>query len=145
MSDLLTILNKLESPGTFSARGTMQSLLPGLYIDHVGEISFPLRPEQAEQIMAQCEQAPYGFKEETIIDTNVRKHGFKTYRYYRQKYTTARLRISKAMMDEILWPDYLRYSKMLSGLVEEIMSNLINKIHNIEDDEVVIAGEIGAM
>lgn len=72
MSDLLTILNKLESPGTFSAHGTMQSLLPGLYIDHIGEISFPLRPEQAEQIMAQCEQAPYGFKEETIIDTNVR-------------------------------------------------------------------------
>lgn len=72
MNDLLTTLNKLESPGTFSAHGTMQSLLPGLFIDSIGEISFPLRPEQAEQIMAECEQAPYGFKEETIIDTNVR-------------------------------------------------------------------------
>ncbi|WP_042242452.1 2OG-Fe(II) oxygenase [Neochlamydia sp. S13] len=72
MIDLLTILNKLESPGTFTAHGTLQSLLPGLYIDNVGEISLPLRPEQAEQIMAECEQAPYGFKEETLIDTNVR-------------------------------------------------------------------------
>ncbi len=72
MSDLLTILNKLESPGTFSAHGTMQSLLPGLYINNIGEISLPLRPEQAEQIMAQCEQAPYGLKEETLVDTNVR-------------------------------------------------------------------------
>lgn len=69
------------------------------------------------------------------------KHGFQTYRYQRQKHTTARLRISKNMMDEVLWPDYLQYSKMLSELVEDIMQELINLIHKVED-EVVIAGEI---
>lgn len=70
------------------------------------------------------------------------KHGFQTYRYERQKYTTARLRISKSMMDEVLWPDYLRYSKMLGELVEEIMQELINKIHKVEDEEILVAGEI---
>ncbi|MGE4169078.1 MAG: hypothetical protein AB7E68_05995, partial [Candidatus Babeliales bacterium] len=69
------------------------------------------------------------------------KHGFQTYRYQRQKYTTARLKISKNMMNEVVWPDYLQYSKMLNELVEDIMQDLINKIHKIED-EVVIAGEI---
>jgi hypothetical protein len=72
-----------------------------------------------------------------------RKHGFQTYRYPRQKYTTARLKISKSMMDEILWPEYVRYSKMLRELVEDIMQDVINKIHNVQEDEMVIAGEIG--
>lgn len=71
-----------------------------------------------------------------------RKHGFYTYRYPRQKYTTTRLKINKNMMDEILWPDYLRYSKMLRELVEEIMQELINKIHKVDEEEMVIAGEI---
>lgn len=70
------------------------------------------------------------------------KHGFQTYRYQRQKYTTARLRISKNMMEELLWPDYLRYSKMLGEVVEEIMKDLINKIHHVNEEEVLIAGEI---
>jgi len=72
-----------------------------------------------------------------------RKHGFQTYRYPKQKYTTARLRIDKNMMNEVLWPEYLKYSKMLRELVEEIVQDLTNKIHHIEEDEVVIAGEIG--
>lgn len=71
------------------------------------------------------------------------KHGFKTYRYQRQKYTTTRLRISKSMMDEVLWPEFLRYSKILEELVEEIMQDLTNKIYEVKEEEVVIAGEIG--
>jgi hypothetical protein len=70
------------------------------------------------------------------------KHGFKTYRYQRQKYTTARLKISKDMMQEVLWPEFLQYSKMLQELVEDIMHDLINKIHNVQEDEVMVAGEI---
>jgi hypothetical protein len=72
------------------------------------------------------------------------KHGFKTYRYHRQKYTTANLRISKYMMEDVVWPEYLRYSKILNELIGDIMQDLINKIHHVSEDEVVIAGEIGA-
>jgi tRNA nucleotidyltransferase (CCA-adding enzyme) len=74
-----------------------------------------------------------------------RKHGLQTYRYQRQKYTTARLMISKNMMDEILWPDYQRYSKMLTELIEEIMKDIISKIHQSDEEEVIIAGEIDIM
>ena len=70
------------------------------------------------------------------------KHGFQTYRYQRQKYTTARLKISKTIMDEILWPDYLRYSKLLRDLIEDIMQDLISKIHSVQEEEVIVAGEI---
>lgn len=73
------------------------------------------------------------------------KHGFRTYRYPKQKYTTARLMISKTIMDEVLWPDYQRYSKMLGELVEEIMKEVIAKIHQSDEEEVLIAGEIDVM
>lgn len=73
------------------------------------------------------------------------KHGFRTYRYPKQKYTTARLMISKSMMDEVLWPDYQRYSKMLRELIEDIMKEVIAKIHQSDEEEVIIAGEIGVM
>jgi hypothetical protein len=72
-----------------------------------------------------------------------RKHGFQTYRYPKQKYTTARLKISKNLMDEVLWPDYQRYSKMLRELIEEIMKDVIAKIHQSDEEEMIIAGEIG--
>ena len=54
-----------------------------------------------------------------------RKHGFQMYRYSKQKYTTARLKISKSIMDGILWPEYQRYSKMLQELIEDIMQDVI--------------------
>lgn len=73
------------------------------------------------------------------------KHGFRTHRYPKQKYTTARLMISKTMMDEVLWPDYQRYSKMLRELIEEIMKEVITKIHQSDEEEVMIAGEIDVM
>lgn len=72
-----------------------------------------------------------------------RKHGFQTYRYPKQKYTTARLKISKNMMEEMLWPDYQRYCKMLRELIEEIMQDVIAKIHQSDEEEMIIAGEIG--
>lgn len=69
------------------------------------------------------------------------KHGFQPYRNQRQKYTTARLKICKHLMEEVVWPDYLRYSRMLGDVVDDIMQELINIIHKVED-EVVIAGAI---
>jgi hypothetical protein len=46
------------------------------------------------------------------------------------------------MMDEILWPEFQQYAKMLEELVGEVMQDLINKIHSVQE-EVEIAGEIG--
>ena len=71
------------------------------------------------------------------------KHGLQTYRYARQKYTTTMLRVAKPFMDLILWPEYQKYAAILDELTEEILSDLISKIHLVkEEDETIIAGEL---
>jgi len=71
------------------------------------------------------------------------KHGLRTYRYMRQKHTTAMIRVSKSFMDLVLWPEYNKYANILRKLTEEILTDLISKIHLVnEEDETVIAGEL---
>lgn len=71
------------------------------------------------------------------------KHGLKTYRYMRQKYTTTMVLVAKPFMDLILWPEYHKYATILDKLTEEISTDLISKIHLVkEEDETVIAGEL---
>jgi hypothetical protein len=70
------------------------------------------------------------------------KHGYRTYRYHRQKYTTTMARVSPSVMDTIIWPEYERYSSLLSEMVTEITDDLIARIHHGEQEEVVISGEI---
>ena len=71
------------------------------------------------------------------------KHGLRTYRYMRQKYTTAMVRVSKPCMDLILLPEYNKYASILHKLIEEISTDLISKIHLVkEEDETIIAGEL---
>ncbi len=65
-------MKQIESSGTFSAFGKMDPIFPGLMIENVGEISLPLSEYQAKDIVDQCEQAPFGRKEETIVDKTVR-------------------------------------------------------------------------
>jgi hypothetical protein len=72
-----------------------------------------------------------------------KKHGFSTYRYPRQRYTTACLRIPESMLREVLQPEFRRYAKMLEELVEEIMKDLTNQIHETNEEEMVIGGHIG--
>jgi len=75
-----------------------------------------------------------------------KKHGLHTYRYTRQKYTTTMVHVSKSFMDSILWPEFNKYAAMLDTLTDEILTDLISKIHLVkEDDESVIAGELPVM
>jgi hypothetical protein len=70
------------------------------------------------------------------------KHQVRTYRYKRQKYTTAMLRANPAFVDNILWPEFKKYAALLKNLVQDIISDLINQIHDVKEEEVVIAGEL---
>jgi hypothetical protein len=70
------------------------------------------------------------------------KHGLRTYRYPRQKHTTVRLRISKNMMDNVLWPEFLKFVEIAGELIDEIMKDLTNKIYKVEEAEMEVAGEI---
>ena len=69
------------------------------------------------------------------------KHNLKPYRQYKQKYTTTMLRISKLFINEVIWPEYLKYAKILEELVDEVTAEIISKIHK-DEEEIVISGEI---
>ncbi len=72
------------------------------------------------------------------------KHRIHTYRYKRQKHTTAMLRASPALVEQILWPEFKKYARMLEELVEEVINDLISQIHEVKEEEVVITEELGS-
>lgn len=74
MQTLLTLLDKVKSSGAFSAGGTLPSIPPGLTVAGIGPIGLPLAAEQAQALIARSEQAPFGRREATIVDTDVRKN-----------------------------------------------------------------------
>src|SRR5690242_2986704 len=66
------VLRKADRPGSFCTSGSAPVVLPGLEIEGLGPIAFPLTAAQAKKLKKQCEQAPYGKGEETVVDTKVR-------------------------------------------------------------------------
>lgn len=70
------------------------------------------------------------------------KHQIRTYRYKRQKYTTAMIRANPDLVDNILWPEFKKYAALLEELVEEIINDLILQIHDVKEDEIEISGEL---
>ena len=72
MNEFVRLMETVENPGTFSVSGTLSSVPPGLRVEGVGPIALPFLPQQAEALIAQSEQAPFGRGEETIVDTSVR-------------------------------------------------------------------------
>ena len=69
------------------------------------------------------------------------KYDLRTYRYKRQKYTTTMVRVSENFLDEVLRPEFQKYSKSLNEFVTSITDDLIAKIHQVEDD-VIVSGEM---
>jgi len=73
MNELLKILQLIEKPGSFCASNLIPPCILGLNVNNIGTVSFPLQTEQAKQLIAQAHQAPFGWGEQTLVDTNVRK------------------------------------------------------------------------
>lgn len=104
-----------------------------------------------DRLLKRQEQQPIEFRvtlssiwQKELFVALCHKYKLKTYRYHRQKYTTTMIRISKASMDEILWPEYKKYSGVLQDLIQEVLESVIAKIGSKEDD-AVISGEIGSV
>ena len=70
---LLDALGNLMESISFSASGKCPFVLPGLTIDGINEIAFPVSKSSARSLIKQARQAPYGRGEETIVDTDVRR------------------------------------------------------------------------
>jgi hypothetical protein len=72
-SELAAVLQSVQRPGDFFVSGRVPLPAPRLVVDGVGEISLPVLPVQAGELVAQAERAPYGRGEQTLLDTNVRR------------------------------------------------------------------------
>jgi hypothetical protein len=102
-----------------------------------------------ERILSRQKQLPMEYRvtlksiwQKKLFVAICKKYGFRTYRYHRQKFTTTMVHISPAILDELLWPEYLKHSEMLQELIREILDSMLQKIEKGED-EVVISGEVG--
>jgi len=72
-----------------------------------------------------------------------RKHGLNPFRYHRQKYTTVVVRANQDYFNQVVWKEYLAYTKHLDLLIDDITNELIDKIHAPVEEQVV-AGELNA-
>ena len=71
---LVAALEKLERPGDFEVSGKHETPMPVLSIEGVGQLSFPVPPSQARDLIAAAaERAPYGRGDQTLVDESVRK------------------------------------------------------------------------
>ena len=70
------------------------------------------------------------------------KYQLRTYRYKRQKYTTAMVKASPDLIKNVLWPEFNKYSSLLEELVGEIIDDLITQIHDVKEEEIEIAAEL---
>jgi len=74
MQTLLHLLDQVEGSGAFSVSGTLPPIPPGLTVVGIGHIGLPLTAQQAQALIERSEQAPFGRREATIVDTEVRKN-----------------------------------------------------------------------
>lgn len=65
------------------------------------------------------------------------KYELKPYRYKRQKYTTVMVKVNEDFLNKVVWKEYLEYSDHLEKLINTITDDLINKIHKIEDEDII--------
>jgi hypothetical protein len=69
---LLTILNGIQSSGSFACEGSIELIAPGLVVKGVGEIAFPLISYQIKSLINIGNRAPYGKGKSTVLDDKVR-------------------------------------------------------------------------
>jgi hypothetical protein len=70
--NILNCLKDLKGSGKFISVQTTGFLFPGLEVDGVGEIAYPINELQAKALIQAAHKAPFGKGSETILDNNVR-------------------------------------------------------------------------
>ena len=69
----LNAFSKVTGTGDFHSVGQAPFFFPGLDVDGLGELAFPLPASQVKELIQIAEAAPYGLGEKTVLDENVRK------------------------------------------------------------------------
>lgn len=69
----LKAFSKVTGTGDFHSVGQAPFFFPGLDVDGLGELAFPLPASQVKELIHLAEAASYGLGEKTIFDESVRK------------------------------------------------------------------------
>ena len=69
---ILNCLMDVKGSGKFVTADTLPFLFPGLQIDGIGELSYPINEVQAKALISMAHKAPFGKGSQTVLDNNVR-------------------------------------------------------------------------
>jgi hypothetical protein len=72
-NSIVECLTELKGSGKFAVVETKDFVMPGLVVDGLGEIAFPLLEQQAKDLIQIATKAPFGKGAKTILDEKVRK------------------------------------------------------------------------
>lgn len=67
-----SLLDSIDSEGSFFAKGVREDVNPGLHVEGVGGIGMPISSHDAQRLIQVSRQAPFGKGAETLVDTSVR-------------------------------------------------------------------------
>lgn len=70
--NILNCLKDLKGSGKFISLNTTEFKFPGLEVNGVGEIAYPINQAQAKALIQVAQKAPFGKGSETIVDKSVR-------------------------------------------------------------------------
>jgi hypothetical protein len=68
----------------------------------------------------------------------LRRYGIKPYRYHRQRYTTVMARVSKAFVDETLWPQFKEIDGILNTYLEDVTNRVISQAIHADSSEAEV-------
>src|SRR5438876_1956959 len=65
-------ISQATKSSKFCVAGCLPVVDPGIEVDGLGAIKFPLKGARAKALVAQCQVAPFGKGTQTLVDTKVR-------------------------------------------------------------------------
>lgn len=69
---ILDCLKNIKGSGSFVSSSTAAFIFPGLEVDDLGELSYPINESQAKALISRAHKAPFGKGSQTILDNMVR-------------------------------------------------------------------------
>ncbi len=101
---IVSLLDSVQGSGQFVTSGSYKFIRPGLVIEGMGEMGFPVHPIMAKELIRLAKRAPFGRGSKTITDTTVRN--------------AWEIDASMLSFDHTTWPSFL------GRMVKKVRKNL---------------------
>jgi hypothetical protein len=74
-----------------------------------------------------------------------RRYGLTPYRYRKQRYTTVMIRVPRAFVDQVLWPEFKELNQALQAYLSEVTLKVIREqVHGDASEAAEIVGALPA-